>query len=64
MIVTAQKNISYDVNTIRDTLAELNQIPFEDTSIDEALEIIWGYIVEDFGDSYGVVLVDEEGKEV
>ena len=64
MIVTAQKNISYSVNEVRDTIAELNDIPFEDTSVDEALDIIRGFIVEDFGDSYGVVLLDEEGNEV
>lgn len=64
MIVTAQKNISYDVNDVRDTLAELNGIPFEDTSVDEALAIIWGFITEDFGDSYGVLLLDEDGQEV
>lgn len=64
MIVTAQKNISYDVNDVRDTIAELNGIPFEDTSVDEALKIIWGFITEDFGDSYGVVLLDEEGNEL
>ena len=64
MIVTAQKNISYDVNDVRDTLAELNNIQFEDTSIEEALNIIWDYVVEEFGGSDGVVLLDEDGREV
>lgn len=64
MIVTAQKNISYNVNEVRDTIAELNQIPFEDTSVEEAVALIWDFITEDFGDSYGVVLLDEEGNEV
>ena len=64
MIVTAQKNISYDVNDVRDTLAELNNIQFEDTSIEEALNIIWEWVVEEFGGSDGVVLLDEDGREV
>lgn len=64
MIVTAQKNISYNVDEVRSTIAELNDIPIEEASVEEALEIIWGFITEDFGDSYGVVLLDEDGKEV
>jgi signal transduction histidine kinase len=64
MIVTAQKNISYSVDEVRKSIAELNDISIEDTSVEEALEIIWGFITEDFGDSYGVVLIDEDGQEV
>ena len=64
MIVTAQKNISYSVDEVRKSIAELNEISFEETSVEEALELIWGFIAEDFGDSYGVVLLDEEGQEV
>ena len=64
MIVTAQKNISYSVDEVRSTISELNDIPIEKTSVDEALALIWDFITEDFGDSYGVVLLDEEGNEV
>lgn len=64
MIVTAQKNISYNVDEVRNTIAELNQIPIEDVPVREALDLIWDFITEDFGDSYGVVLLDEEGNEV
>ena len=64
MIVTAQKNISYSVDEVRSTIAELNDIPIEETSVEEALALIWDFITEDFGDSYGVVLLDEEGNEV
>ena len=64
MIVTAQKNISYSVDEVRSTIAELNDISIEETSVEEALALIWDFITEDFGDSYGVVLLDEEGQEV
>lgn len=64
MIVTAQKNISYNVDEVRSTIAELNDIPIEETSVEEAVALIWDFIVEDFGDSYGVVLLDEEGNEL
>ena len=64
MIVTAQKNISYNVDEVRSTIAELNDIPIEETSVEEALELIWGWVTEDFGDSYGVVLLDEDGNEL
>jgi hypothetical protein len=64
MIVTAQKNISYNVDEVRSTIAELNDISIEETSEEEALALIWDFITEDFGDSYGVVLLDEDGKEV
>lgn len=64
MIVTAQKSISYNVDEVRSTIAELNDIPLEETSVEEAVTLIWDWITEDFGDSYGVVLLDEEGNEV
>jgi hypothetical protein len=64
MIVTAQKNISYNVDEVRSTIAELNDISIEETYEEEALALIWDFITEDFGDSYGVVLLDEDGKEV
>lgn len=64
MIVTAQKNVSYSVDEVRSTIAELNDISIEETSVEEAIALIWDFITEDFGDSYGVVLVDEEGNEV
>lgn len=64
MIVTAQKNISYSVDEVRKSIAELNEIPFENTSEEEAIALIWNFITEDFGDSYGVVLLDEEGQEI
>lgn len=64
MIVTAQKNISYSVDEVRSSIAELNDIPFEDTTVEEALALIWDFIVEDFGDSYGVALLDEDGNEL
>lgn len=64
MIVTAQKSISYNVDEVRSTIAELNDIPLEETSVEEAVALIWDWVTEDFGDSYGVVLLDEEGNEV
>ena len=64
MIVTAQKNVSYSVDEVRSTIAELNDISIEETSVEEALELIWGWVTEDFGDSYGVVLLDEDGNEL
>jgi signal transduction histidine kinase len=64
MIVTAQKNVSYSVDEVRSTIAELNDISIEETSVEEAIALIWDFITEDFGDSYGVVLIDEEGQEV
>lgn len=64
MIVTAQKNISYSVDEVRKSIAELNDISIEETSVEEAIALIWDFITEDFGDSYGVVLLDEEGQEV
>lgn len=64
MIITAQKSISYNIDEVRKSIAELNEIPFENTSEEEALQLIWGWVTEDFGDSYGVVLLDEEGQEI
>jgi hypothetical protein len=64
MIVNAIKSISYNSAEVRDTIAELNQIPIEEVSMEEAINLIWDFIVEDFGDSYGVVLLDENGEEL
>lgn len=64
MIVNAIKSISYNAAEVRDTIAELNQIPIEDVPMEEAINIIRNFIVEDFGDSYGVILLDENGEEL
>jgi hypothetical protein len=64
MIVTAQKNVSYSVDEVRSTIAELNDISIEETYVEEAIALIWDFVTEDFGDSYGVVLIDEDGREV
>lgn len=64
MIVTATKNITYDVQTVRESIAELNSIPLSDVLEEEAIQMIWKFIAEDFGDTYGVVLLDEDGNEV
>lgn len=60
MIVTAQKNISYDLNYLREGMREANG---RDVSDEEVIQVIWEYIREDFGDSYGVILLDEDGEE-
>lgn len=64
MIVNAIKSISYNAAEVRDTIAELNQIPIEDVPMEEAINLIWDFITEDFGDSYGVILLNEDGEEL
>lgn len=64
MIVNAVKTITYNVNAIREAIAEMNQIPVEDVPMQEALEMVERFVVEDFGDSYGVVLLDEDGEQL
>ena len=64
MRVTATKNITYDVQAVRESIAELNSIPLSDVLEEEAIQMIWKFIAEDFGDTYGVVLLDEDGNEV
>lgn len=61
MIVTAQKNISYDLDYLRQSMQEAND---REVSTEEVIQVIWDYITEDFGDSYGVVLLDEDGEEL
>lgn len=61
MIVTAQKSISYNINHIRENMKETNE---RDVSMKEILEVVWNYIEEDFGDSWGVILLDENNKQV
>ena len=64
MKVTAAKFITYDVQVVRESIAELNSIPVEDVLEEEAIEMIWKFVTEDFGDTYGVELVDDEGNTV
>lgn len=64
MIVNAVKTITYNVNAIRETIAEMNCIPVEDVPMQEALDMLDQFVIEDFGDSYGVVLLDEDGEQL
>jgi hypothetical protein len=64
MIVNAVKTITYNVNAIRETIAEMNEIAIEDVPMQEALDMLEQFVIEDFGDSYGVFLIDEEGNEL
>lgn len=64
MIVNAVKTITYNVNEIRETIAEMNEIPVEDVPMQEALDMLEKFVIEDFGDSYGVILLDEDGEQL
>ncbi len=63
-LINATKVITYNIDDVRDSIAELNQIDIDDVSDSDAMELIYGWIIEDFGDSYGVVITDENGEEL
>jgi hypothetical protein len=62
MRVLATKATYYDVYEVRKNIAETEGIPVEDVLEEQAIKMIWEFIGEDFGDAYGVELVDDEGN--
>ena len=64
MIVNAVKTITYNVNAIRETIAEMNEIPIEDVPMQEALDMLEQFVIEDFGSILDVFLIDENGEEL
>ncbi len=64
MKINAIKVITYDVDAVMETIADMNGIPIEEVSEEEARELIYGFAIEDFGDTWGVIFQDENGNEL
>ena len=63
MKIIAMKTITYDVDAVMETIADMNGIPIEEVSEEEAREMIYGFAVEDFGDT-GIIFQDENGNDL
>ena len=65
MKITASKFITYDVDAIMETVADLNGISVDEVNLAEAMDLIWGFAREDFhGDLGNVYFLDENGVDV
>ncbi len=62
--VNAIHVITYDVNEVRRSLAELNNIDQVDVRDYEITDLINTWIAEDFGNVGNLTLQDENGEEV
>lgn len=62
--VNAMHIITYDVNEVRSSLAELNGIDQVDVRDYEITNLIQTWIAEDFGNAENLIVQDENGEEV
>lgn len=63
--VNATVTITYDVNEVRKTLAELNGIKLHEVKDYEITDLIQSWLAEDFGSlSEQITLQDENGEEL
>lgn len=59
--INAIKTVTYHVPTVVETL---NDMGVEDITLEAVMQYIEDWVYEDFGDSYGVILQDENGEEL
>lgn len=65
MKITASKFITYDVDGVIETLSQISDVPIEEISLAEVMDMIYGWAYEDFhGDMENVYFVDENGTDV
>jgi hypothetical protein len=65
MKITASKFITYDVDAVMETIADLNGISVDEVNLAEAMDLIYGWAYEDFkGDMDNVFFLDEDGTDV
>jgi hypothetical protein len=65
MKINAQITATYDLDEIRNTLAELNGVDESEIKDHEINAVIYSYISDDFGALSGsVYLLDENGEQV
>lgn len=63
--INVMRVISYDTAEIRKSIAELNDVPVEEVTDKEILDLIQDWITEDFQSQLGKELwLDEHGNEV
>jgi hypothetical protein len=65
MKINAMRVVSYDVDEVRSSIAELNGIPIEEVSQDEAEELIYTWASEDLGVRVkDIIFQDEDGNDL
>lgn len=65
MKVNAMRVVSYDVDEVRSSIAELNEISVEEVSEDEAMDLIYGWASEDLGIRVkDIIFQDEDGNDL
>ena len=62
--INVMKVISYDVQQICEDIHAAHEIPFDEISIEDCMEFISDWVVEDFGYDDDLIYQDENGEEL
>lgn len=62
--INVMKVISYDVQQICEDIHAAHEKPFDEITIEDCLDYIEDWVIDDFGDAYGVIYQDENGNEL
>ena len=64
-VINAMKVVSYNVQNIIDSLYDMdNELDRDSVTIEDVMEYIEDWVIDDFGDSYGIIYQDENGNEL
>lgn len=62
--INAMKVITYDVQNIVESIHDWQEKEIDDITIEDVMEFIEDWVIDDFGDAYGVIYQDENGEEL
>jgi hypothetical protein len=64
-VINASKVVTYHVENIVESILSMDsEKTKESVTLDEVLDIIRVWVVEDFGDDWNIIYQDEDGKEL